>query len=60
MAPKAKEKTEWTAIQLRVNAQTLARIEDFHHEHRMFDRTKTIRYLINWAIDNHPKPKKKG
>jgi hypothetical protein len=26
---------------------------------QMAHRTKTIRYLLNWALDNHEKPKKK-
>ena len=52
-------KTPSRSVLLRLDARMMKRIEDFRFEHRMFDRTKTIRYLLNWALNNFDKPKKK-
>jgi hypothetical protein len=56
MAAKATRKP----LLIRLDEKTMQRIEDFRFDHRMFDRTTTIRYLLNWALDNHEKPKKRA
>lgn len=36
----------------------LERIEDFRFEHRFQTRTAAVLWLLEWALDQNPKPEK--
>lgn len=47
-------------VHLRLEPELIERLDEYRWDARFEDRTKLVRYLLNWALDNHPKPRKKG
>jgi hypothetical protein len=45
-------------ILLRLEKNALEKIDDFRFAHRFESRTETIRWLLNYALKQNPKPKK--
>jgi metal-responsive CopG/Arc/MetJ family transcriptional regulator len=47
-------------VLLRLEKNTLDKIDDFRFAHRFESRTETIRWLLNYALKQNPKPKKRA
>jgi hypothetical protein len=45
-------------VLLRLEKGTLEKIDDFRFAHRFQSRTKTIRWLLKYALKQNPRPKK--
>ena len=47
-----------TPVLLRLEKGMLEKIDDFRFAHRFPSRTKTIRWLLKYALKQNPRPKK--
>jgi Arc/MetJ-type ribon-helix-helix transcriptional regulator len=47
-------------VHLRLGKELLDKIDDFRFNHRFESRTDTIRWLLEFALSQNPKPKKAG
>jgi len=45
-------------VTLRMTDEQLKRLDDFRFEHRFFNRSETVRWLLDWALQHNPKPPK--
>lgn len=51
-------KTDTSLVHVRLDEELLERINDFRFENRFEDRTRAIRWLLKWALNNCENPKK--
>jgi hypothetical protein len=52
----AKESDEKQMIHMRMDQSILKRLDDFRFKHRFESRSDAARWLLNWALDQKPKP----
>jgi metal-responsive CopG/Arc/MetJ family transcriptional regulator len=52
----AKESDEKQMIHMRMDQSILKRLDDFRFKHRFQSRSDAARWLLNWALDQKPKP----
>jgi hypothetical protein len=52
----AKESDEKQMIHMRMEQSILKRLDDFRFKHRFESRSDAARWLLNWALDQKPKP----
>ncbi len=45
-------------VSLRMTDEQLKRLDDFRFEHRFYNRSETVRWLLEWALKQKPKPPK--
>ncbi len=45
-------------VHLRMEMELLKRLDDFRFEHRFFNRSDAIRWLLDWGTKQNPKPPK--
>ena len=45
-------------VPIRVDGSLAKEIEDFRFEHRFFSRSETVRWLLQYALRQKPKPPK--
>jgi hypothetical protein len=43
-------------VHMRIEPNLLNRLDDFRFKHRFESRTEAARWLLNWALDQKPKP----
>lgn len=48
--------TEKPLVGLNVEQSLLDRIDDFRFEHRFPSRAAAIKWLLEWALEQHPQP----
>ena len=57
-APLALKGRGFSQATLRMTDEQLKRLDDFRFEHRFFNRSETVRWLLDWALQHNPKPPK--
>ncbi len=45
-------------VAIRLEESLAKELEDFRFEHRFFNRSETVRWLLQWALRQKPKPPK--
>ncbi len=45
-------------IHLRIEMDLLKKLDDFRFEERFFNRSDAIRWLLDWALEQKPRPPK--
>jgi hypothetical protein len=53
------EAKESRLIHMLMDQPLLKRLDDFRFKHRFESRSEAARWLINWALDQKPKPEQK-
>ena len=48
-------KTDTSLVHVRLDEELLERIDNFRFENRFEDRTRAIRWLLKWALNNSGK-----
>ena len=51
-------KKQLSPVLLRVEKDMLGKIDDFRFAHRFQSRTKTIQWLLKYALKQNPRPKR--
>lgn len=52
------EKKQLQMVHLRLEQAMLDRLDDLRFKYRFESRTEAIRWLLDWALGQNPKPKK--
>jgi hypothetical protein len=52
----AKDPDEKQMIHMRMDQSILKRLDDFRFKHRFESRSDAARWLLNWSLDQKPKP----
>jgi hypothetical protein len=52
----AKGSDEKQMIHMRMDQSILKRLDDFRFKHRFESRSDAARWLLNWSLDQKPKP----
>ena len=52
------EKKKLQMVHLRLEPETLDRLDDLRFKYRFESRSEVVRWLLDWALSQNPKPKK--
>lgn len=55
-----KKADETQMVHMRIEPKLLNRLDDFRFRHRFESRSEAARWLLDWALDQKPKPDKAG